>query len=163
MHSQPVSALSLALPPPTPSPAASPASATSPPTTSPGTSCPDQTPSLSSISTNSRVLWGPPGGGGTLVAPPAVKPGWAFTRAGERARSPPLGNFPAASSRLAVLFPPLTGSFGLPTSSVLLAFHSHAGVDEMEKEPLPGFVSGENLAHALWTQAWCSHLWWPSH
>lgn len=46
---------------------------------------------------------GPPGGGGRLVAPPAVKPGWAFTRAGERARSPPLGNFPAASSPLAVL------------------------------------------------------------
>lgn len=28
------------------------------------------------------------------------------------------------------------------------------GVDEMEKEPLPEFVSRENLAHVLWTQAW---------
>lgn len=27
------------------------------------------------------------------------------------------------------------------------------GVDEMEKEPLPEFVSRENLAHALWTEA----------
>lgn len=82
----------------------------------------------------SGCFGGPPGGSGRLAVPPALKPGWAFTRTGERVRSLPLGNFPVASSLLTVLPPlnslpqtPLIGSFGLPTSSVLLAFHSRAG------------------------------------
>lgn len=52
--------------------------------------------------------------------------GWPFIRRGERASSGPLGNFPVPGSRLAVRSPPLIEFFGLRTSSVLLAFLSHA-------------------------------------
>lgn len=47
-------------------------------------------------------------------------------RGGEQASSVPLGNFPGSSSLLAVLFPPLIEFLGRRTSSLLLAFHSHA-------------------------------------
>lgn len=101
------------------------------PITSPGTSVslPDSFP-LFCCPQIPGCFGGAPGSSGSLVVPPALKPGCRADGhpqgGGRQASSVPLGNFPASNSPLAGLCPPLVGFLGRWTASLLLAFHSHA-------------------------------------
>lgn len=111
------------------------------------------------LPTSSRLLRGTTWREWQSGAPPSTEAGmqgsWSSTRGGERAAACPWGSFQC----LPLCF---LCSFLLPSSlwaCALPRFYWHSipmlSVGEMEKEPLPEFVSRGNLAHALWPRAWC--------